>query len=192
MVKFVSDLQSEPMDILQTIQTRQSVRKYSSAPVEREKLERCLEAARLAPSACNAQPWKFIVVDKPDLKKEVAGAAKHMGFGMNRFVDDAPVIIAIVMEPANFTSEFGSKVKRKHYPLIDIGIAAEHFCLQATAEGLGTCMLGWLNEKKVKKALNIPSMRRVPLLISLGYPATDKQKSRKRKPLDKIVSYNAY
>ena len=180
------------MDILQTIQTRQSVRKYSSAPVEREKLERCLEAARLAPSACNAQPWKFIVVDKPDLKKEVAGAAKHMGFGMNRFVDDAPVIIAIVMEPANFTSEFGSKVKRKHYPLIDIGIAAEHFCLQATAEGLGTCMLGWLNEKKVKKALNIPSMRRVPLLISLGYPATDKQKSRKRKPLDKIVSYNAY
>ena len=180
------------MDILKTIQTRQSVRNYSPAPVEKEKLERCLEAARLAPSACNAQPWRFIVVDKPDLKQEVGGAAKHMGFGMNRFVDEAPVIVAIVMEPANVTSEFGSKIKRKHYPLMDIGIAAEHFCLQATAEGLGTCMLGWLNEKKAKKALNIPSRRRVPLLISVGYPAIDKQKSRKRKALDKIVSYNAY
>ncbi|MFP4620755.1 MAG: nitroreductase family protein [Bacteroidales bacterium] len=180
------------MDILKTIQIRQSTRNYSPVPVEREKLERCLEAARLAPSACNAQPWKFIVVDEPELKKEVAGAAKHMSFGMNQFVDEAPVIIAIVMEPANVTSEFGSKIKRKHYPLMDIGIAAEHFCLQATEEGLGTCLLGWLNEKKAKKALNIPSRRRVPLMISVGYPATDKKKSRKRKDLDKIVSYNAY
>ncbi|MFW6101433.1 MAG: nitroreductase family protein [Bacteroidota bacterium] len=180
------------MDILKTIQIRQSTRNYSPVPVEREKLERCLEAARLAPSACNAQPWKFIVVDEPELKKEVAGAAKHMSFGMNQFVDEAPVIIAIVMEPANVTSEFGSKIKRKHYPLMDIGIAAEHFCLQATEEGLGTCLLGWLNEKKAKKALNIPARRRVPLMISVGYPATDKKKSRKRKDLDKIVSYNAY
>jgi nitroreductase len=180
------------MDILKTIQIRQSTRNYSPVPVEREKLERCLEAARLAPSACNAQPWKFIVVDEPELKKEVAGAAKHMSFGMNKFVDEAPVIIAIVMEPANVTSEFGSKVKRKHYPLMDIGIAAEHFCLQATEEGLGTCLLGWLNEKKAKKVLNIPLRKRVPLMISVGYPATDKQKPRKRKDLDKIVSYNSY
>ena len=180
------------MEILKSIQRRYSVRKYASDTVEREKLERCLEAARMAPSACNAQPWKFIVVDDPTLKEQVSRAAKHLSFGFNNFVDEAPVMIVMVLEPANVSSEFGSKVKRKHYPLIDIGIAAEHFCLQATEEGLGTCLLGWLNEKMVKKDLNIPARRRVPLMISVGYPATDKQKSKKRKALDKIVSYNAY
>jgi nitroreductase len=180
------------MEILKSIQNRYSVRKYSSTPVEREKIDRCLEAARMAPSACNAQPWTFIALDDTELKNEVAQAAKHLSFGMNKFADQAPVIIAIVMEPANVTSELGSKIQRKHYPLIDIGIAADHFCLQATEEGLGTCMLGWLNEKKVKKTLHIPSSRRVPLLISLGYPADQQKKSRGRKKFEKIVRYNSY
>ncbi|MFW6095467.1 MAG: nitroreductase family protein, partial [Bacteroidota bacterium] len=158
------------MGIISSILHRRSVRQYADKPVEKEKVTRCLEAGRLAPSACNAQPWKFIVVDKQELTKQVAKTARAELLNMNKFADQAPVIIAIVMEPANVTSTLGSKIKRKHYPLIDIGIAAEHICLQATEEGLGSCMIGWLNEKNVKKILGIPSKRRVPLLITLGYP----------------------
>ena len=180
------------MEILKSIQNRISTRKYSQEPVEKEKIESCIEAARLAPSACNAQPWKFIVVDEPELKDKVANAARAEMLNMNKFTNEAPVIIAIVMESANVTSTLGSKIKRKHYPLIDIGIAAEHICLQATEEGLGSCMIGWLNEKKVKKLLNIPSSRRIPLLITLGYPSDEKEKNRIRKEFDKVVSYNGY
>src|SRR6056297_2381564 len=180
------------MKILNSIESRYSVRKYLPKPVEKEKIDRCLEAARIAPSACNGQPWKFIVIDKPELVKKVSQYARASLLNMNKFLDQAPVIIAIVMEPANVTSTLGSKIKRKHYPLIDIGIAAEHICLQATEEGLGSCMIGWLNEKKVKKLLNIPSSRRIPLLITLGYPSDEKEKNRIRKEFDKVVSYNGY
>jgi len=180
------------MEIIKSIQYRYSVRKYAASPIEKEKVERILEAARLAPSACNAQPWTFIVVDEPELKEKVAKTARAETIGMNRFAAQAPVIIAIVMEPANITSTFGSKVKRKHFPLIDIGIAAEHICLQATAEGLGTCMLGWLNEKRAKKLLGVPASKRIPLLISLGYPQDQKEKTKQRKSFDKVVRYNTY
>jgi len=180
------------MQIITSIQKRYSVRKYSSQPVEQEKIERCLEAARLAPSACNAQPWTFIVVDEPQLRDAVAQTARAGTLGMNKFAAEAPVILAIVMEPANITSTLGSKIKRKHYPLIDIGIAAEHFCLQAAAENLGTCMIGWLNEKKAKKLLGVPASKRIPLLISLGYPQEQKEKTKQRKAFDKVVRYNTY
>ena len=180
------------MNIIDSIKKRYSLRNYSSTPVEKEKLERCLEAARLAPSACNAQPWKFVVVDQPELREKVAKAARAEMLNMNKFTHEAPVIIAIVMEPANATSTLGSKIKRKHYPLMDIGIAAEHICLQATEEGLGSCMIGWLNEKKVKKALGIPSARRIPLLITLGYASEQQESWRPRKDFDEVVSYNNY
>ena len=180
------------MKILESIQQRYSLRNYADKPVEKEKIERCLEAARLSPSACNAQPWKFVVVDNPELKEEVANAARAEMLNMNKFANEAPVIIAIVMEPANVTSTLGSKIKRKHYPLMDIGIAAEHICLQATEEGLGSCMIGWLNEKKVKKTLGIPSARRIPLLITLGYPSEQKESWRPRKDFDEVVAYNKY
>ncbi len=180
------------MEILNSILQRRSIRKYKGDPVEKEKLERCLEAGRLAPSACNAQPWTFIVVDEPGLKEEVAKTARAQALNMNRFAAQAPVIIAIVEEPANVTSTLGSKIKRKHYPLMDIGIAAENICLQATEEGLGSCMIGWLNEKKAKKLLGVPSGKRIPLLISLGYPEDEWPSPRHRKALDKIVRYNSY
>ncbi|MFP3860404.1 MAG: nitroreductase family protein [Bacteroidales bacterium] len=180
------------MGIISSILHRRSVRQYADKPVEKEKVTRCLEAGRLAPSACNAQPWKFIVVDKQELTKQVAKTARAELLNMNKFADQAPVIIAIVMEPANVTSTLGSKIKRKHYPLIDIGIAAEHICLQATEEGLGSCMIGWLNEKNVKKILGIPSKRRVPLLITLGYPEKEGIKDKPRKEFEKVVSYNKY
>jgi len=180
------------MEILQSIQKRRSVRKYSEQPVEQEKIERCLEAGRLAPSACNAQPWTFVVVNQPGLKDQVARTARAQTLNMNKFADQAPVIIAIVEEPANITSTLGSKIKRKHYPLIDIGIAAENICLQATQEGLGTCMIGWLNEKKAKKLLGVPASKRIPLLISLGYPDSEWPNPRHRKSFEKTVRFNQY
>jgi len=178
-------------DQLEVIQSRQSDRAYLTTPIEKEKLDRILEAARLAPSACNAQPWKFIVVDNSELKNKIADCTSSTILGMNHFTKQAPVHIVIVEEKANFTSSAGSLIKNKTFPLIDIGIAAEHICLQATAEGLGTCMIGWFDETKVKKLLNIPKSKRVPLIITIGYPAKETREKR-RKSLNDVVSFNSY
>jgi len=174
------------------VQNRQSDRAYDTRPVEKEKVLRILEAARVAPSACNAQPWKFVVVDEPELKNKLADAAASRVLGINHFTKQAPVHIVIVMEPANLNSNFGSLVKGKTFPLIDIGIAAEHICLAAKAEGLGSCMLGWFDESAVKKLLGIPKSRRVPLIITIGYPASDEIRPKRRKNYDDVVSFNKY
>jgi len=129
-------------ELLELFRTRQSVRGYSDNAVEKDKLLRCIEAARLAPSACNAQPWKFIVIDDPTLKSAIADQTSSKVLGMNHFTKQAPVHVAFVRERANFSSSMGQVLKDKEYPLMDIGIAAIQFCLQATAEGLGTCILG--------------------------------------------------
>jgi nitroreductase len=159
---------------------RQSDRKYdTSRAVEDEKLMKCIESARLAPSACNAQPWKFIIVKNELLKAQVADCA--VSLGMNKFCVDAPSIVVLVLEKPNLTSKVGSVLQGKEYTLIDIGIVAAHFCLQASDLGLGTCMVGWFNEKKVKSLLNIPSSKRIPLIITVGYRNAElRTKSRKK------------
>lgn len=169
---------------------RQSDRAYDkNREVEPEKLERILEAARLAPSACNAQPWKFVVITDKELSVKVGKATA--GLGMNKFAKDAPVHILIVEESANITSKLGGKVKGKHFPLIDIGIAAAHICLAAEAEGLGSCMLGWFDEKAIKALTGIPESKRLLLDVIVGYPAKEKRK-KMRKAKEKVVSYNKY
>lgn len=174
------------------VQNRQSDRGYTNQSIEKEKLERILEAARLSPSACNAQPWKFIVVDNPDLKNKLADTTSSKILGMNHFTKQAPIHIVIVLEGGNFNSKFGSLVKQKNLPLIDIGIAAEHICLAATAEGLGSCMIGWFDESEVKKLLNIPRSKRPILIITLGYPAKPETREKRRKSTLEVVSYNQY
>ena len=156
---------------------------------EAEKLERILEAARLAPSACNAQPWKFVVVADHELASKVGKAAA--GLGMNKFAKDAPVHILVVEESANITSLLGGKVKGKHFPLIDIGIAAAHITLAAENEGLGSCILGWFDEKEIKQLTGIPASKRLLLDIAIGYPVKEKRK-KMRKPKEKVISYNQY
>lgn len=178
-------------ELLKLINIRQSDRAYLTTPIENEKMDRILEAARLAPSACNAQPWKFIVVDNQELKNKIADCTSSKVLGMNHFTKQAPVHIVIVEEKANITSNAGSWIKNKHFPLIDIGITAEHICLQAAAEGLGSCMLGWFDENKVKILLDIPKSKRVPLIITLGYPAS-KTREKRRKDISDIVNYNKY
>ncbi len=172
---------------------RQSVRKYIDKPVEKEKLMRCIEAARLAPSASNAQPWKFIVIDDPEMKEKVAKETYNLAASFNKFVHQAPVIIAITLEKPTLINRIGGRIKKKEWKLIDVGIAAEHLCLQATEEGLGTCMLGWYNEKNLKTLLHIPEKKSLALLISLGYFAEDyKLRKKIRKPLEEICSFNKY
>ncbi len=179
------------MDFKSLVTIRQSDRSYLDRQVEKEKLASILECVRLSPSACNAQPWHIIVVDNVELKNKIADATSEKILGMNHFTKQAPVHLVIVEEPANLTSNFGSWVKRKQFPLIDIGIIAGHICLAATAEGLGSCMVGWFDEGKVKKLLGVPASKRVQLIITIGYPAL-KTRPKIRKPIEKIVSYNGY
>ncbi len=181
----------EKTDFLKLVNDRQSDRKYHDKPVEQEKLARCLEAARLAPSACNSQPWTFIVVNDKELKNRIAEHTTGKLVPINNFTKQAPVHIVIVMENPNITSKFGEIVKDKKYTLMDVGIAASQFCLQAASEGLGTCMIGWFDEKKVKDLLSIPKDKRPMLIITLGYPAGKKRKKIRKKP-EEVIRYNSY
>lgn len=175
------------------ILTRQSVRRYAVTPVEPEKLKQCLEAARLAPSASNSQPWKFIVVDHEPLRTEVAKASFSDIKLINKFTLQAPVMVVIVMEKAKLLTRLAMLVKKKEWPLIDIGITAEHFCLQAAELGLGTTMIGWFEDEKIKKLLQIPSDKTIGLLISVGYAVEGyPQRTKIRKPIEEIVRYNKY
>jgi nitroreductase len=183
----------ENHSFLSLVSKRQSVRKYTDRKVEPEKVRRCLEAARLAPSASNSQPWKFIVVDDPELCKKVAKETYGPLSTFNTFAGQAPVIVAVVIEKMKIITQIGSVLKDREFPLIDIGIAAEHFCLQAAEEGLGTCMLGWFSEEPIKELLKIPKHKRMALLITLGYFPEDyplREKSRKR--FEEVVRYNCY
>lgn len=181
------------MKFLDLVNTRQSVRKYTSKPVEKEKIMRCIEAARLAPSACNSQPWKFIVIDEPELVKKVAKETYGTVIRFNKFVSQAPVLIAIVIEKPKMITQIGEAIKNKEYPLIDLGIAGEHFCLQAAEEGLGTCMIGWFNAKPIKKLLHIPEKKNIGFLISVGYPPEGYRLRKKiRKSVNEMTSFNRY
>ena len=181
------------MSLSKLIHSRQSVRRYAETPVEPEKLSQCLEAARLAPSASNSQPWSFIVVDQEPLRTEVAKASFSDIKLINKFTLQAPVMVVIVMEKAKLLTRLAMMVKKKEWPLIDIGIAAEHFCLQAAELGLGTCMIGWFEEDKIKKLLQIPSDKSIGLLISLGYAVEGyPQRTKIRKTMEEMVRYNKY
>jgi nitroreductase len=138
---------------LELVQNRQSDRAYLDKPVDIEIVERILEAARLAPSACNSQPWKFIVVRDAEKKLEVANATSNKLLSMNHFSKQAPIQLVVLEDTANFTSSIGGWSTNKHYPHIDLGIVAAHICLAAADEGLGSCIIGWCNEKKFNEHL---------------------------------------
>jgi len=176
---------------LDLVKSRQSDRAFSPKPVEEEKINHILEAARLAPSACNAQPWRFIVVTDPEKRLQVAEATASKLLSMNHFTKQAQVQLILVEESANFTSSVGGWATNKHYPHIDLGIVASHICLAAADQGLGSCIIGWFDEKKIQKLLEIPKNKRVMLVILLGY-STQPLRDKKRKTMDEIVSYNKY
>lgn len=181
------------MALIDLIKRRQSDRKYDpSRQVPRELLEQVVEAAHWAPSATNGQPWHFIIVDEPELKAEVAGALTSPLVGkMNHFAKEASALIVVVEEPSNVAGRVGSLLLQNHLPHIDVGIAAAHLTLAATELGLGSCIMGWVNQKKIQKALSLPKSRSVPLVISVGY-SLEAQKAKKRKRMEEICSWNEY
>lgn len=175
---------------LELAAARQSDRSYEPGRViGREVLERILEAGRLAPSACNGQPWHFTVVTDPQLLVEVGRATSSLG--MNRFVKDASALVLITLEPTNITSKLGCGIKDKDFPIMDLGIASAYITLAAEDEGIGSCILGWFDEKKIKELVGVPQKKRLMLIISLGYNLKPKRK-KIRKDFDKVVSFEKY
>jgi len=170
---------------------RRSTRSYSDAPVERDAIERCLEAARVAPSACNSQPWYFIVIDDKTLKGKLGRAAFSGPYAMNAFAREAPVLIVVVTQHSSYIARLGGYLKGVQYSLIDIGIACEHLILQAAEEGIGTCWLGWFDEKAVKRVLGLGRGLKIDIIISMGYPKDNHIGEMRRKSLDEIRKFNS-
>jgi nitroreductase len=181
------------MEFSELLKVRQSVRQYRQQPVARELLEKLIEAVRLSPSASNAQPWKLIVVDDPEVLSRVAQATFSKTVAFNRFALEAPVIAVFVTEKSGFITQVGAVLKKRQFSLIDIGIAAAHFCLQAAELGLGTCILGWFDEKRIKRLLRIPGGRRIGLLVTLGYAVEGYPlREKSRKGADLMSRFNSY
>lgn len=173
------------MNFLEIAKARQSCRSYDSErDVEKEKLHAIMEAARLAPSACNGQPYHFTVC-RGETAREVAKAT--MGMGMNKFTADAPVMIVISEEPYVKSAALGAKVQGNDYRSIDIGITTAYLTAEATVQGLSTCILGWLDDGKIRKICNLKHA--VRLVIALGYAKeSDSLRPKQRKSLDELVT----
>ena len=172
------------MNFTEIANTRQSCRKYDpSRPVEQEKLDAILESARLAPSACNGQPYHISVCRGEKAKEAAAGC---MGMGMNKFATDAPVLLVLSEMPYVKSAAVGAKVKGNDYRSMDIGIVAAYITAEAAAQGLGTCILGWLDDGKLRKLCGLEHP--VRLVITLGY-GLDAQREKKRKDLNQLVSF---
>ena len=172
------------MNFTEIATNRQSCRNFDNTrAVEQEKLDAILNSARLSPSACYGQPY-FLTVCKGETALKVAKAT--MGMGMNKFSADAPVQIVISEMPYTRTAALGAKVKGNDYRSIDIGIVAAYITAEATALGLGSCILGWLDSDKIKEICNLSG--EVRLVISIGYPtANDNLRPKKRKDFDELI-----
>jgi nitroreductase len=171
------------MNFTEIALARQSCRAYDPhRPVEQEKLDAILEAVRLAPSACNGQPY-HLTVCRGQAAQAVAKAT--MGMGMNKFAAQAPILIVISEEAYVKTAALGAKVKGNDYRSIDIGIAAAYLTAEAAAQDLGTCILGWLDDEKIREICGLS--RPVRLVVTLGYPA-DTPREKKRKKIEELVS----
>ncbi len=173
------------MNFSQIAQTRQSCRSYDeNRPVEQEKLDAILEVARLAPSACNGQPY-HITVCRGETAKKVAAATK--GMGINGFADQAPVMLVISEVPYVKTAALGARLKGIDYRSIDIGIVAAYITAEATVQGLGSCILGWIDENKIRDICGLDS--KIHLVITLGYPGPkDSPRQKKRKEIQELVT----
>ncbi len=176
------------MEFFDLIQKRESCRNFKDTPVENSKLRRCAEAARFAPSACNSQPWRYIIVNDPELSPKVAKCVQDMG--MNKFTSNCPAFAVVLETEASLMSRLGGKIKNQQYAPLDIGLSVAHFCLEATELGLSTCILGWHNEGKLKDLFDIPKGERVRVVLAVGYATNDALRAKQRKPLETIAEFH--
>lgn len=175
-------------DFFELVRTRESCRDYDpEKEVGREKLDKIIEAALLSPSALNAQPWHFTVVNGKEKSPLVAGAVQRLG--LNKFTSSCPAFIVINEEDANILSKAGGKMTGRNFSDNDIGIAAAHIVLAARALGLSTCIMGMFDEGKVKEICGIAKKNKVKLIIAVGYAKTDNIREKKRKDASETVTY---
>ena len=172
------------MNVQDAILRRESCRNYSEKPVEREKLVACLEAARMAPSACNSQPWRYVAVQEPELLEKMRPCMQ--AFGMNKFIDGCGTLVAVIEEPATLSAKLGGRISQQQYAQMDVGISVAHFCLRATELGLGTCILGWLNPDKLRETLGLRPDEKPRLVIAVGYAASGELRTKKRKNAEDV------
>lgn len=176
----------------QLVRSRRSIRRYLPKPVEREKILACLEAARLAPSASNAQAWRFLVIDDPKLKKTFAEKAFSGIYSPTKFAAEAPVLILILAKLDFITNRIARQIQKVPFFLIDIGIAGQHLVLQAEELGLGTCWIGWFDMRKTRTFFKIPRKYKIVSLLALGYYEKKAVGEKKRKPLEDIAWFNSF
>lgn len=178
------------MTFQQLVKSRRSIRRYLGKPVEREKILTCIEAARLAPSADNVQPWRFLIIDDPELKAKLAQHVFSGIYFISKFAAKAPVLIMILARLDIIANRIGKQIQNLHFYLLDIGIAGEHIVLQAEELGLGTCWIGWFNIRKARKLLKIPRKYKIVSLMALGYYEKKPSREKKRKTLEEIAWFN--
>ncbi|MBU1076731.1 MAG: nitroreductase family protein [Spirochaetes bacterium] len=178
-------------NFLELCKKRQSVRSYSTKKIPGPVLNKCLEAARLSPSAENTQPWRFAVIDKEPLLLKVKETAFSNIYFPNKWAKTAPVIVVILARVDIKTKMIGPVWLKLDYYLFDIGIAAQHMVLEAEDNGIGSCYLGWFNFAGVKKLLKIPKKYKLIGLLAMGYPdKKNKLRPKKRKNMSDIVWFN--
>jgi nitroreductase len=180
----------EPTPLQKILRRRRSIRRYLESPVEPEKIRACLEAARIAPSSHNAQPWRFVVVDDAALKDRLATAAFSGIYGVSKFAAKAPVLVVLLAKRDLVAHHLGARFQKVPYFLIDMGIAGEHFVLQAEELGLATCWMGWINYRRIRKVLRVPRKLMIVAMMPLGYAEKRPQREPPRRTLETIAFFN--
>ncbi|MFH1309955.1 MAG: nitroreductase family protein [Candidatus Omnitrophota bacterium] len=176
----------------QLAKTRRSIRAFTKQNIKKEDVALCVETARFAPSACNSQPWKFVIIDDPLLKDQIAKRVLSGIHKMNYFAANASVYIALLKEPTKMPAWLGGKVRNTDFHRIDIGIACSHLVLQAQDLGIASCILGWFNERNLKKLLKVPFYKKIELLIALGYAKKIELPKKILKNKNTTMSFNQY
>ncbi len=176
------------MELKEMMLKRESCRNYDPdrRPC-REQLEEIIDVARLSPSACNSQPWRFYVVNNEEISPKLAECMQ--GMGMNKFTSDCPAFIVVCEEAAKLSRRVSERYARQYFAQIDIGIVTHALCLAATEKGLSTCILGWMNEESIKELLSIGEDSKVRVVLSVGYAATADIREKNRKNTEEIMEY---
>lgn len=175
-------------DYFDLIARRESCRNFDpNRPVEKEKLQRCAEAAWIAPSACNGQPWKYLIVTNPELNEKLRPLM--MELGMNKFVKNCPAFAVVLEEATVLKVSLSQKFKDQDFAPIDVAFSASQFCYAATEQGLSTCIIGWHNEQKIRELFGLPKSTRVRLILAIGYAANDTLRKKQRKPIKDVIRF---
>jgi nitroreductase len=187
--------QGETMDqtpLQQIISRRRSVRRFLEKPVEKDKILACLEAARLAPSAENVQPWRYVVMDDPEVRRAFGRAAFSGIYRRTRFAERAGALLLVLSRPDVIANRLGRRLQGIPFHYLDIGISGQQLVLQAAELGLGTCWIGWFNVRRARKFFGIPRRYKIAGLIALGYAELAETRPRPKKSLEEIAWFNRF